>query len=560
MRGCLLVLVLLLTSAWRTRSGEAQFYIYEWPDLVDRYANFTDRSHLSHGVEFPAWITHYGAGRRVDPVQLEHKTSQFGLFKIMFERALIDPRRTMDPSKASSFLIPFDVGMHTCFLENNGRMRRSGCPLAPTVEERLEASEWFTRNHGHDHLMIFAINYNMNYFSGAPKCTSLMRTCWNCTKLAIDEYLFTAKHRDFESKNRGINWHAVPFPSDYHFSNLGTRLMAGEEPPSEQLGSRRSLLGFGGGGAKAGGGGASGGGGKKSHKHKKGHGNKGHDEIEKGDAGIDKAELDETKKAHGGGWVPPWQRVGEKKEVLVSFTGSPRRFNEHSTKIREALVAQCANHTQCVHGHYKHDAKASNNELARKSLFCLQPPGDMPSRKSLFDTILSGCIPVLFHPLTARFMYEWHWSQDLWKEVSVSFDSSDDNHALIDQKQDFIARLIAMAESEQEELRMKQMKIQEFAHQLQYSLVEPVRAGAVPEVARLPGQKDAYDIAMENVLAIHSGHKKHDRVSDYVECMLLPSRGDNVDLQTADWCTSTGSNKDPYPPPSPFNNHLFKGE
>ena len=305
------------------------------------------------------------------------------------------------------------------------------------------------------------------------------------------------------------------------------------------------------------------GGGKKGHKHKKSHGLKGHDEIEKGDVGIDQAELDETKKAHGGGWVPPWQRVGEKKEVLVSFTGSPRRFNEHSTKIREALVAQCANHTQCVHGHYKHDAKASNNELARKSLFCLQPPGDMPSRKSLFDTILSGCVPVLFHPLTARFMYEWHWSQDLWKEVSVSFDSSDENHALIEHRTDFIAKLISMAEAEKEEVRMKQMKIQEFAHQLQYSLVEESQESAAgtkgASVARLPGQRDAYDIAMENVLAIHSGRRKHDRVSDYVQCMLIPSRGEGVDLQTADWCSPTGNSTDPYPPPSPFSNALYKG-
>jgi hypothetical protein len=151
-------LLLFSTNTISAALEEPLFYIYDWPDLRDRYANYTDRSHLSHGVEFPAWITHYGAGRVTDPVQLEHKTSQFGLFKIMFERALIDPRRTMDPSKASSFLIPFDIGMHTCFLEKNGRMRRSNCPLVPTVNERLQASQWFTRNHGHDHLVIFGIN------------------------------------------------------------------------------------------------------------------------------------------------------------------------------------------------------------------------------------------------------------------------------------------------------------------------------------------------------------------------------------------------------------------
>ena len=31
-----------------------------------------------------------------------------------------------------------------------------------------------------------------------------------------------------------------------------------------------------------------------------------------------------------------------------------------------------------------------------KSVFCVQPPGDSPTRKSFYDSILSGCIPVLF--------------------------------------------------------------------------------------------------------------------------------------------------------------------
>ena len=32
----------------------------------------------------------------------------------------------------------------------------------------------------------------------------------------------------------------------------------------------------------------------------------------------------------------------------------------------------------------------------RRSVFCLQPPGDSPTRKSIYDGILCGCIPVFF--------------------------------------------------------------------------------------------------------------------------------------------------------------------
>jgi len=129
--------------------------------------------------------------------------------------------------------------MHACFLESNGRMRRSNCPLVPEVILRLKKSKYFSRNYGHDHLLINSVNQNMNYFFNSANCHSLFLECWNCTKLSIDEYMyfhiyfilpyiyfylkysshhrFIAKDRNFELKYRGINWHAVPFPSDYHY-------------------------------------------------------------------------------------------------------------------------------------------------------------------------------------------------------------------------------------------------------------------------------------------------------------------------------------------------------
>ena len=55
------------------------------------------------------------------------------------------------------------------------------------------------------------------------------------------------------------------------------------------------------------------------------------------------------------------------------------------------------------------------------SIFISQPPGDMPTRKSVFDTVLLGCIPVFFNPLTAIHMYPWHWNISLWQAASVQF-------------------------------------------------------------------------------------------------------------------------------------------
>jgi hypothetical protein len=565
----MLVFILFLSSLYTISVLSSSFYIYDWPDLVDRYAKFTDRSHLSHGVEFPAWLNHHGAGRLVDPLNLEHKTSQFGLFKIMYERALMDKRRTMNPEHATTFLIPFDIGMHITFLETNGRMRRSGCPLSDTAIDYLQKSKYFNKNFGHDHLLVFSINYNMNYFMSAPKCQKFMQTCWNCTKLAIDEYLFTAKHRHFEAKNRGINWHAVPFPSDYHFSVLARKMMGRSRYVPPSVDGRRALQvttpddnrkrnSFRDGGGK---------GGKHHGKH---HGRK---SPPTEDATIPNFhDISEDME----NWSPPWMRYQSDRKILVSFTGNPRRFNEWATLMRESLIAQCANHTEhCVHGAYKHDSKRSNNDLARNSVFCLQPPGDMPSRKSVFDTILSGCIPVLFHPLTAKYMYEWHFGQDLWTRTAISFDSNSDNRNLMENKVDFIQKLIDLYKNNREDVLHRRKLIAKHAFQLQYSLVDEDMVTTIISSAEgnkviknknkvVPifpiktetglVMKDAYDVSMTKVLEIHAGQRTHERTDEFVACAVIPSKP--VDLQTADWCNSTQSVQDPYSP-SAYHSYLF---
>ena len=45
------------------------------------------------------------------------------------------------------------------------------------------------------------------------------------------------------------------------------------------------------------------------------------------------------------------------------------------------------------------EVKSMKVALARKttSIFCLEPPGFSPPRKSIVDSLLSGCIPVLFY-------------------------------------------------------------------------------------------------------------------------------------------------------------------
>lgn len=46
--------------------------------------------------------------------------------------------------------------------------------------------------------------------------------------------------------------------------------------------------------------------------------------------------------------------------------------------------------------------------VMRRAEFCLQPPGDSFTRRSVFDAVLAGCIPVFFSEHTAYTQYLWY--------------------------------------------------------------------------------------------------------------------------------------------------------
>jgi hypothetical protein len=317
----------------------------------------------------------------------------------------------------------------------------------------------------------------MNYFLGAAKCQKLFVTCWNCTKVSIDEYMFIGKDRDAELKYRGINWHAIPFPSDFHYT---LSPLSSSSSPSDIL---------------------------------------------------------------------PWES-DHKRKILISFVGNKRRFNHLSTDIRTKLLEQCVLHnSSCVHGSYNHQTSVSPNQLSSNSIFCLQPPGDMPTRKSLFDAILSGCIPVLFHPLTGRYMYEWHWGLELWDKIAIHFDTQQENYDLLHNNIDFIQKLIDIYKNDKKGIIQRQFLIRKEAFKLQYSITTIDDKTKKEVNPNYNNKEDAYDITMRNILEIHSSNKSHKRTSFYVECLQIQGSGKKM-LQSADNCNSTNSIIDPYAPPA----------
>ncbi|KAM1584540.1 hypothetical protein EV2_038961 [Malus domestica] len=78
----------------------------------------------------------------------------------------------------------------------------------------------------------------------------------------------------------------------------------------------------------------------------------------------------------------------------------------------------------CSYEICKHDPIRFMRPMLQAS-FCLQPPSDTPTRRSTFDSIMVGCIPVFFEDSSAKAQYEWHLPEDQYKEFSVFIPNED---------------------------------------------------------------------------------------------------------------------------------------
>lgn len=107
-----------------------------------------------------------------------------------------------------------------------------------------------------------------------------------------------------------------------------------------------------------------------------------------------------------------------KRKWLFSFAGAPRPGNLKS--IRGQIIDQCKRAKggkllECDFGESKCHSPSSIMQMFQTSVFCLQPQGDSYTRRSAFDSILAGCIPVFFHPGSAYVQYTWHLPKNYTK-------------------------------------------------------------------------------------------------------------------------------------------------
>lgn len=125
-----------------------------------------------------------------------------------------------------------------------------------------------------------------------------------------------------------------------------------------------------------------------------------------------------------------WSARDAQRSVFVSIAGGRRRQGQGG--IKEKLMMDCEQDTQCavlicdghegvnqsdlstrfysflpIAGHSPRESCSFPSivlDVFYRSVFCLQPPGESPSRRSFIDSLIAGCIPVIFQRNSA-------WSQ-----------------------------------------------------------------------------------------------------------------------------------------------------
>ncbi|KAI7983635.1 Xyloglucan galactosyltransferase MUR3 [Camellia lanceoleosa] len=205
-----------------------------------------------------------------------------------------------------------------------------------------------------------------------------------------------------------------------------------------------------------------------------------------------------------------WQDRMRKLERkwLFSFAGAPRPGNPKS--IRGQIIDQCKNSQvckllECDFGESKCHSPSSIMKMFQSSLFCLQPQGDSYTRRSAFDSILAGCIPVFFHPGSAYTQYTWHLPQN-YSQYSVLI--------------------------QEDSIRKGNVSIEERLSQFSPDQVNQMREEVISLIPRLiyadprsklETLKDAFDVAVQGVI---------DKVTRY-ELLSGPLLGNNFRVKSS---------------------------
>ena len=177
-------------------------YWWRWP------GNNTDCSKNKYVQHFHGLNSGVGP-----PINLDDGlflTWHFSIFHAMWNRLKRSKWRTMDPDKASLFIIPYDLSMdgyvepRTC--NNKNQNLRCSPGFVGEVQKMLKHSKYFKKYRGSDH----AVLWSLHQYHALPRAGCdhfILNFCQRCT--------FTCYWMNYTKVDN--NFISVPFPSAYHW-------------------------------------------------------------------------------------------------------------------------------------------------------------------------------------------------------------------------------------------------------------------------------------------------------------------------------------------------------
>ncbi|XWS61952.1 hypothetical protein CRYUN_Cryun07bG0168700 [Craigia yunnanensis] len=120
----------------------------------------------------------------------------------------------------------------------------------------------------------------------------------------------------------------------------------------------------------------------------------------------------------GGGGIGSTPNI--RRSIRNECENNSINSNSSSFNVLESngICSKICHIVDCSNGICEHDPIRYMRPMLQAT-FCLQPPGDTPTRRSTFDAVTAGCIPVFFEELSAKMQYGWHLPEEKYAEFSV---------------------------------------------------------------------------------------------------------------------------------------------
>ncbi|XP_007209280.2 probable xyloglucan galactosyltransferase GT19 [Prunus persica] len=378
--------------------------------------------------DFCPYLANHGLGQKTHNLSHSWYRTDPLMLELIFHRRMLEyPCLTADPQAADAIYVPYYAGidaLHYLYGPDYNSSSEQGLNLFEFLT--TDSPESWNRKMGHDHFMVLARpawDFSQPLGNDPP--------LWGTSLLELPQF-YNVTALTVEARAWPWQEHAVPYPTSFHPPNLSLL----ESWVQRARRSRRTtLMMFAGGG--------------------------------------------------GVGRNPTIRR--SIRNECENNTMNKNVKNVNNVGMYGSGVggfSKLCDVVDCSNGICEHDPIRFMRPMLQAS-FCLQPPGDTPTRRSTFDSIVAGCIPVFFEESSARAQYRWHLPEDQFGEFSV-----------------FIAK---------EDVVFKETRILDVLRSIPRGKVRRMRERVLEMIPRimyrkhgssvgLRAKKDAFDIAIEGVL------------------------------------------------------------